>query len=126
MLVSSGASLNLWGEAILFVCHKAILFACHIQNRIPYKKTSKTPYVLWKEYAPNIGYLKVWGCLENVLLPKPKKRKIGLKTFDATFIGYEKNSVAYRFLVIKSENGLVEVNSIIETKNANFFENIFP
>ena len=53
MLVSSGAPLNLWG--------KAILFACHIQNRIPYKKTSKTPYELWKDYAPNIAYLKCWG-----------------------------------------------------------------
>ena len=30
MLVSSGAPLNLWGEAILFTCH--------IQNRISYKK----------------------------------------------------------------------------------------
>ena len=40
MLVSLGASLNLWGEAILS--------ACHIQNRIPYKKTSRTPYELCK------------------------------------------------------------------------------
>lgn len=38
MLVSSGAPLNLWGEAILS--------ACHLQNRIPYKKTGKTPYEL--------------------------------------------------------------------------------
>ena len=38
MLVSSEAPLNLWGEAILS--------ACHIQNRIPYKKTGKTPYEL--------------------------------------------------------------------------------
>ena len=30
MLVSSGAPLNLWGEAILSVCH--------IQNRIPYNR----------------------------------------------------------------------------------------
>ena len=30
MLVSSGAPLNLWGEAVLS--------ACHIQNRIPYEK----------------------------------------------------------------------------------------
>ena len=58
MLVSLGASLNLWGA-----WGEAILSACHIQNRIPYKKTSKTPYELWKGYAPNIGYLKVWGCL---------------------------------------------------------------
>ena len=40
LLVSSAASLNLWGEAILSTCH--------IQNRIPYKKTNKTPYELWK------------------------------------------------------------------------------
>ena len=40
MLVSSEVSLNLWEEVILS--------ACHIQNRIPYKKTSKTPYELWK------------------------------------------------------------------------------
>ena len=65
MLVSSGAPLNLWEEAILS--------ACQIQNRIPYKKIGKTFYELWKGYAPNIAYLKVWGCLAKVLLPEPKK-----------------------------------------------------
>ena len=59
ILVSSGAPLNLWGEAILS--------ACHIQNKIPYKKTGKNPYELWKGYAPNIAYLKVWRCLAKVL-----------------------------------------------------------
>ena len=42
------------------------------------------------------------------------------------FIGYVENSAAYRFLVTKSENSLVDVNTIIETKNVDFFENIFP
>ena len=65
MLVSLRASLNLWGETILFVCH--------IQNRTPYKRTGKTPYELWKGYAPNIAYLKVWGCLAKVLFLEPKK-----------------------------------------------------
>ena len=65
MLVSSEAPLNLWEEAILSTDH--------IQNRIPYKKTGKTPYELWKDYAPNIAYLKVWGCLAKVLLLEPKK-----------------------------------------------------
>lgn len=51
MLVSSGTPLNLWGEAILSTCH--------IQNRIPYKKIGKSPYELWKGYAPNIAYLEV-------------------------------------------------------------------
>ncbi|RVX14351.1 hypothetical protein CK203_017150 [Vitis vinifera] len=53
-------------------------------------------------------------------------KKTGPKTFDAMFIGYAENSVAHRFLVTKSENNLVDVNTIIETKNADFFENIFP
>ena len=94
MLVSLGAPLNLLGEAILS--------ACHIQSRIPYKKTDKTPYELWKGYAPNISYLKVWGCLAKVLLSEPKKWKLGPKTFDAMFIGYVENSATYRFLVTKS------------------------
>ena len=42
------------------------------------------------------------------------------------FIVYVENSETYRFLVTKSENNLVDVNTIIEIKNADFFENIFP
>ena len=68
----------------------------------------------------------MWGCLAKVLFPEPKKWKVGPKTFDAMFVGYAENSVTYRFLVNKSENNLVDVNTIIEIKNADFFENIFP
>ena len=42
------------------------------------------------------------------------------------FIGYVENSATYGFLVTKSENSLVDVNTIIETNNADFFEKIFP
>ena len=90
--------------------------ACHLQNRIPYKKTSKTPYELWKGHAPNLKYLKVLGCLAKVMLPDPKKRKIRTKTSDCMVIGYASNSAAYRCLVLKSD--VLECNTIIETKNA--------
>jgi hypothetical protein len=40
MLVSSELPTNMWGEAILSTCH--------IQNKVPHKKTSKTPYELWE------------------------------------------------------------------------------
>ena len=116
LLVSASAPNNLWGEAILS--------ACHLQNRIPYKKTGKTPYELWTGHEPNLKYLKVWGCLAKVMLPDPKKRKIGSKTSDCMFIGYASNSAAYRFLVLKSD--VLQSNTIIETKNAEFFERIFP
>ena len=68
LFVSASIPNNLWGEAILF--------ACHLQNRIPYKKTNKTPYELWKGHAPNLKYLKVWGYLAKFMLLDPKKKKI--------------------------------------------------
>jgi len=66
----------------------------------------------------------VWGCLAKVMLPDPKKRKIGSKTSDCLFLGYAKHSAAYRFLVLNSE--IIKRNTIVETKNVKFFEHIFP
>jgi hypothetical protein len=116
MLISSHAPNNLWGEAILS--------ACSLLNRTPHRTTGKTPYELWRGYQPNLKYLKVWRCLAKVMLLDPKKRKLGSKTSDCMFIGYAKNSAAYRFLVLKSD--VLDCNTIVETKNAEFFENVYP
>ena len=78
MLISSGLSDNMWG---------VILTARFILNRVPHKKLDLTPYELGKEYAPNLNYLIVWGCLAKVALPSHKFSNIGPKTFDAVFIG---------------------------------------
>ncbi|TYK30643.1 ty1-copia retrotransposon protein [Cucumis melo var. makuwa] len=69
----------MWGEAVLS--------ACFVLNRIPHKRLDKTPYELWKGYAPNLSYLKVWGCLAKVPFPALKKSTVGSKTFDCIFIG---------------------------------------
>jgi hypothetical protein len=66
----------------------------------------------------------VWGCLAKVMLPEPKKRKLGSRTCDCVFIGYACNSSCYRFLVIKSD--ALDYNTIIEYENAIFFEHVFP
>ena len=42
------------------------------------------------------------------------------------FIGYAQNSSAYRFLTYKSEIPDINVNTIIESRNAVFFEHVFP
>ena len=75
MLISSSLPNNMWDEAILS--------ACHILNRIPHKKTLKTPYELWKEYIPNLSYLKVWECLAKVGVLDFKSSKIGPKMVDS-------------------------------------------
>ena len=68
----------------------------------------------------------MWGCLAKVGVPKPKQVKIGPKTIDCIFIGYANNSSAYRFLVHKSGIPDIHEDTIIESRNAPSFENIFP
>ena len=71
-------------------------------------------------------FLQILKCLAKVAVPIPKKVKIGPKTVDCVFIGYAHNSCAYRFLIHKSEIIDMHGNTIIESRNASFFENVFP
>ena len=68
----------------------------------------------------------MWGCLAKVAVPTPKKVKIGPKTVDYFFISYAQNSSAYRFLVYKFEIFDIHKKMIMESRNASFFEHIFP
>lgn len=86
LLKSYGLPPNMWGESIVF--------ACYIRNRIPHKKTRKTPFELWFKRTPNLKYLKVWGSLAKVGLLETKKRKIGPKSTNCVFIGYVEHILA--------------------------------
>jgi hypothetical protein len=105
---------------------KAVLTACHILNRVSMKNKEKTPYEEWIGRRPSISYLRTWGCLAKVNVPINKKRKLGPKTVDCIFLGYAHHSIAYRFLVVKSKVPDMHVNSLFESRDATFFENIFP
>ncbi|GJR41378.1 retrovirus-related pol polyprotein from transposon TNT 1-94 [Tanacetum coccineum] len=118
MLITSGAPHSLWGEACLA--------ANTILNKIPHKKSDKSPYQLWKGKQPSYKRMKVWGCLAKVQIPLPKRTKLGPKTVDCVYLGPAKNSAAYRFLVYKSNIEDISNNTIIESAEADFFENIFP
>jgi len=59
------------------------------------------------------------GCLAKVAQPSHKRLNIGPKTFDAFFISYAQNSVAYRFISLSDF-------SISEYRDAEFFEHVFP
>ncbi|KAL2534001.1 DNA polymerase zeta catalytic subunit-like [Abeliophyllum distichum] len=118
MISSYGLPLNMWGEALLTT--NTIL------NRIPPKTSDQSPYEKWHKKPPGYKILKVWGCLANVQVPLPKRIKLGPKTIDCVFIGYANNSATYRFLVIKSGILDTQVNTIIESNDAEWFEHIFP
>ncbi|GJU23469.1 hypothetical protein Tco_1156811 [Tanacetum coccineum] len=51
---------------------------------------------------------------------------MGPKSVDCIFIGYSNNSSAYRFIVHDSKNPDIQNNAVTESRNASFFENIFP
>ncbi|GKA49062.1 retrovirus-related pol polyprotein from transposon TNT 1-94, partial [Tanacetum coccineum] len=118
MLISSGMSQDMWGEAILT--------ATYLLNKVPRKEKEETPYELWMGIKPSYQYLRVWGCLAKVAVPTPKAQKIGPKSVDCIFIGYAKNSSAYRFIVHESKNPDIQKNTVMESRNAFFFEHIFP
>ena len=79
---------------------------------------------MWKDYVPNVKYLKVWKCLANVVIPKPKKMKLGPRTVDCMLIGYAQNSATFKSLILREDSNF-DANTIIESKNTEFFENIF-
>ena len=118
ILLTSELPQNLWGEALLS--------ANYIHNKVLHKKTRKIPYELWKSHWPCYKYLRVRGCLAKVAVPKPKRVKIGPKTNDCVFIGYANNSSAYQFLAYKSDIPDIHINMFIESRDATFFEDIFP
>lgn len=89
MLTNSSAPESLCGEALLT--------SCSIINKIPFKHSDKTPYELWKKRVPGLEYLRMWGCLAKIAIPKPRKEKIRPKIVDDIFIGFVSYSGANRF-----------------------------
>ena len=90
------------------------------------KDNEITPYEKWAKRRTTLSYLRTWGCLAKVNVPIPKKCKLGPKTVDCVILRYAKNSVGYRFLVVKSEVPDQKIGTIMESKDATFFEDIFP
>ena len=107
----TGLSNNMLGEPVLT--------ACFLLNKVLHKKLDPTPYELWKGYAPNLNYLKVWGCLAKVALSSHKHSNICPKTFDVVVTGYAQNDDAYRFISLS-------YFCISEYKDAESFEHVFP
>ena len=103
-----------------------MLTSCHVLNKVSMEDNETTPYEKWEEKRTTLSYLHTWGCLAKVNVPIIKKRKLGPKTVDYVFLGYAKHSVGYRFLVVKSDVHDVKVSTIMESRDATLFEDIFP
>ena len=67
----------------------------------------------------------MWERLANVNIPINKKRKIGPKTM-IVFVGYSLHNITYRFLVVNLEVYETSNDTIMESRDVTFFENVFP
>ena len=59
-------------------------------------------------------------------VPPPIEVEIGPKTVDCIFLGYAHNSNSYRFMVHESNIPDIHKNTIMESRNASFFEYVIP
>ncbi|KAH9780087.1 Integrase catalytic domain-containing protein [Citrus sinensis] len=76
---------------------EAVNTACYVLNRVLIRPNlNKTPYELWKDRKPNIGYFKVFGCKCFVLNTKDNLGKFDPKSDVGIFLGYSNSSKTYR------------------------------
>ena len=97
----------------------------HVLKRILKRNKETTPYEDWVGRKPSLSYLRTWGCLAKVNVPISNKCKLGPMTVNCVFLGYAHQSIAYRFLVVKSKVPDMHVDIIMESHDATFFRTYF-
>nr|GFB68793.1 copia protein [Tanacetum cinerariifolium] len=99
-----------------FLWAEAIATACFTQNlSIIYKHFDKTPYELMNKRKPNIKFFRVFGCRFYLLNDYEDVRKLKAKGDIRVFIGYSKESGAFRIYNKRT-------HKIHESVNVNFDE----
>nr|GFA33149.1 retrotransposon protein, putative, Ty1-copia subclass [Tanacetum cinerariifolium] len=73
----------------------ALESAVRILNMVPTKKVDKTPYEIWHGKAPNLSYLKVWGC--EAYVKRDSADKLQQRSVKCIFVGYPKETMGYYF-----------------------------
>lgn len=89
--------------------------ACHIHNMITLRSgTTTTLYELWKGRKPTVKYFHVFGSRCYILSDRDYRRKIDPRNDEGIFLGYSKNSKAYRVYNSKTEIVMECINVAID------------
>ena len=96
-LVEAGKTMLAEAKLPKYFWAHAVNTACFTQNRSLITKVhNKTPYELWRGRAPNIAFLKIFGCKCYILYNgKEHRGKFDAKADEGIFLGYAKHSKAY-------------------------------
>lgn len=69
MMSDSKLPLDFWAEALCT--------AAHVKNRIKSTVHGKTPYEMWNKRKPNIKYMKIFGCNDEIQQQRNEERHRG-------------------------------------------------
>ena len=95
MLFDADLDKKYWGEAI----HTAN----YLQNRLPSRATSKTPFELWHSRKPDLRYLQIFGSAAYRQVPEEQRKKLDERAKKMIFVGYSDESKAYRLLDVRTD-----------------------
>ena len=92
-----------------------------IHNRVPLERHrgKTTPFTVLLKQKPNLSRARVWGCEAWVMIRRKTKDKLKPRAERAVHFGVSQNKKAWKFLLLGSQR-------IIESRNAYFYETIFP
>ena len=89
MLCEAKLPKRFWGEAVST--------AVYLRNRSPTVAVKgMTPYQCWSGEKPEVGHLRVFGCVAYAHIPKDERAKFSSKARKCVFLGYGGSVKAYR------------------------------
>ncbi|KAK2457508.1 putative mitochondrial protein [Trifolium repens] len=94
---------------------EAMNTACYVHNRVTMRKgTNCTIYELWKDRKPTVKYFHVFGSKCYILADREQRRKMDPKSDEGIFLGYSKNSRAYRVYNSRTMTMMESINVVID------------
>nr|GEZ51461.1 retrovirus-related Pol polyprotein from transposon TNT 1-94 [Tanacetum cinerariifolium] len=119
-LVEAARTMLTFANLPLFLWAEAITTACFTQNRsIIHKRFDKTPYELMNKRKPNIKFFCVFGCRCYLLNDYEDVGKLKAKGDIGVFVGYSKESAAFR-IYNKRTRKIHESVNIMKSSTTNF------
>lgn len=78
---------------------EAIRHAVYVLNRLPTRALSgQTPYEAWMGYKPDIGHIRVFGCVVYMKVRGDNVKKLDDRSLMVVNLGKEPGTKAYRLL----------------------------
>ncbi|KAI3690760.1 hypothetical protein L2E82_48967 [Cichorium intybus] len=77
-----------------------------------------TPQQAWSGYKPSVGHLRTFGCIAYSHIPDQRRSKLDEKSEKAIFVGYSKNTKAYKLYNPLTRNTIISRDVVFdEEKN---------